>query len=104
MVLFFDKANRRILIEGIAARYQIRGEDVVSLGHFIFTNYIGVRILCRVGEAELCIAVAKVSLLYELQRQAPVLFFLKRWIKNPILASAEQALFDSRTKLARASG
>jgi len=34
VVLFFDKANRRILIEGIAARYQIRGEDVVSLGHF----------------------------------------------------------------------
>ena len=86
VLIFMDKANQRILMEGIAARYQIRSEDVISVEDFMFINYVGARIRCRIGEdAELCFAIAKVSILFELTRQLPFLIFLRKRIRNRLL-------------------
>ncbi|MEZ6089318.1 MAG: hypothetical protein R3C05_15055 [Pirellulaceae bacterium] len=92
VAVFFDESNRRILIEGISARYQIRCEDIELVEPFVFLNYLGARINCRVGEAQLSFAVASVSMLFELTRQVPVLFFLKRWVKNPIFTATQRTL------------
>lgn len=48
-LIFPDEANRRILMEGIGARYQIRAADVERLEPFLFMNYLGVEVVYRVG-------------------------------------------------------
>lgn len=95
-----DEANRRILMEGTAARYQIRAEDVERLVPFEFMNYVGVEVVCRIeGESRLRMAVARVSLLLELMRQLPFLFFLRGRISNKLFDQFSAVLLvadDSR--------
>lgn len=94
----FDTEGGRLLIEGTNARYQIRRDDVVSIRSFVFMNYLGAEIVAHVGSdddfAELGIAIARVSLLYEITRQIPLLFFLRRRIGNPVLERAWATLGD----------
>jgi hypothetical protein len=86
VLIFPDDVNRRLLIEGIGARYQIRSEDVEQLLPFQFMNYLGVEIVCRIGtEGTLRIALARVSILLEMTRQIPILFFLRGRISNTLL-------------------
>lgn len=92
VLMLCDPDNGRVLIEGIAARYLIRQADVISIGPFEFINYIGAEVTYRVGDVELSIAIARVSMLFELIRQLPFLSFLKRRIKNRILEQMEQTL------------
>lgn len=93
VMIFFDDENRRIMIEGIGARYQIRAQDVYSLTSFDFMNYIGAAITYHIDEnTTLEIAVARVSLMTEFIRQAPFLFFARKWIKNPLLEKCERTL------------
>lgn len=93
VLIFFDDGNHRIMIEGIGARYQIRARDVESLNAYQFMNYMGVEITCRIDEnTTLDIALARVSLLYELLTQVPIFLFLKKRLKNPLLEKCEQTL------------
>jgi hypothetical protein len=98
VLMWCDPDNGRVLIEGIAARYLIRQADVISLGPFEFINYIGAEVTYRVGDVELSIAIARVSMLFELIRQLPFLSFLKRRIKNRILEQMAQTLVNTETK------
>ena len=93
VLLLCDPDNRRVFVEGLAARYLIREADVLSCGHFEFMNYIGAEVTYRVGDGViLSIAIARVSILFELIRQVPFLSFLKRRIKNRILEQMVQTL------------
>jgi hypothetical protein len=93
VLIFFDDENHKIMIEGIGARYQIRARDVESLNAYQFMNYMGVEITCRIDEnTTLDIALARVSLLYELLTQVPIFLFLKKRLKNPLLQKCEQTL------------
>lgn len=91
VLIYVNESGHRILMEGTAARYQIRAEDVVKVVPFEFMNYVGVEVVCRVGgTTPLHIAVARGSLLLELIRQIPLLFFLRNRIPNPLY----QRFFD----------
>ena len=93
VLILADQENRRLLMEGVAARYQIRAEDVVNLRPFQFMNYVGAEITYRIGDhLTLSLAIARVSLLLELTRQVPLLFFLQKRIKNRIYQACEQTL------------
>ncbi|TWT79114.1 hypothetical protein CA13_05110 [Planctomycetes bacterium CA13] len=93
VLIYMDQENRRLLIEGISARYQIRSEDVVSVEPFVFTNYIGAQICCRIDEqTDLLFAVARVSLLFEITRQLPFLKFLRKRIQNKLLEEIAETL------------
>jgi hypothetical protein len=93
VLLLADRANRRLLMEGVAARYMIRAADVVDLRPFAFVNYVGAEIAFRINDnTTLAIAIARVSPLLELTRQAPVLSFLRKLIRNRIHAACAEAL------------
>jgi hypothetical protein len=96
VLLLADAENRRLLIDGVAARYMIRAEDVTELKPFQFLNYVGAQMTFRInGTVQLGLAIARVSLLLELIRQLPFLFFLQKRIKNRILKACQEALDDS---------
>lgn len=93
VLIFLDEAHRRILIEGTAARYQIRAADVEQLLPFEFMNYVGVEVVCKVSEtARLHMAVARVSLMLEFIRQIPILFFLRSRIPNRLYQRFSEVL------------
>lgn len=93
VLVLCDPDNGQVLVEGIAARYLIRQADVLSLSPFEFMNYIGAEVTYRVGDGVmLSIAIARVSILFELIRQLPFLSFLKRRIRNRILEQMVQTL------------
>jgi hypothetical protein len=93
VLLLADHANQRLLIEGIAARYMIRAKDVTDLRPFQFMNYVGAEITFRINDkTSLSIAIARVSMLFEITRQLPFLFFLRKRIKNRILEVSTEAL------------
>jgi hypothetical protein len=93
VLLLADYANRRLLVEGIAARYMIRAQDVTDLRPFQFVNYVGAEITFRISDqVSLRIAIARVSVLLEFTRQAPLLAFLKKLIRNRILKTSAGAL------------
>lgn len=93
VLVFFDRERKRLLVEGIGARYQICSEDVTHLAEFEFMNYLGAEISCRIDdETELEIAIARVSILFELLRQIPIFYFLRKRIKNRILAMVSETL------------
>ena len=59
----FDVAGRRLMIEGLNCRYQIRADDVVSLQPFRFANYMGATFEFVVADGcTLFMAIAKPSL------------------------------------------
>ena len=96
VLLLADAENQRLLIEGVAARYMIRADDVTDLRAFQFLNYVGAEITFRInGKTSLGIAIARVSLLLELTRQLPFLYFLEKRIKNRILQVCREALGPS---------
>jgi hypothetical protein len=87
-----DSRKRRLVIEGIAARYQIRADDVETIAPFIWMNHVGVEIGCRIDpQTTLRIAIARVSVLYELTRQIPPLFFLRNKIPNRLYDKCRRA-------------
>lgn len=93
VLIFFDDENQKVMIDGTAARYQIRARDVESLNAYQFMNYMGVEITCRIDEhTTLEIALARVSLLYDMLTQVPIFLFLKKRLKNPLLQKCEQTL------------
>lgn len=101
ILLLADYVHGRLLIEGIAARYMLRAADVTDLQPFEFMNYVGTEITFRINdETSLSLAIARVSLLLEITRQLPVLFFLRKLIKNRILAVCTQALRRTDEQLA----
>lgn len=93
VLIYVDETGRRILMEGTAARYQIRQEDVEHVLPFEFINYIGVEVTCRIGEtARLHMAVARGSLMLEFIRQIPILFFLRSRIPNRLYQRFSEVL------------
>ena len=91
VLMKLDSKHRRLQIEGISARYQILRDDVVSIDPFLFMNYLGAVVDYRIDDTtRLKIAVARVSTLYEVTRQIPILFFVRKKIKNRILVSLNQ--------------
>jgi len=89
----FDDENHRLLVEGVAARYQIRAADVERLIRYQYKNYVGADITYRIDpETTLRIIVARVSLLLEVYRQVLILSFLKRTIRNRIFESCARTL------------
>lgn len=98
ILLLADAQERRLLIEGVAARYQICGEDVQYVDEFEWLNYLGAEIEYRVDEdTTLRIAIARVSMLLELTRQLPFLLFLRKRIRNRILDVCRETLSPERT-------
>lgn len=95
VLIFADRDQHRLLIEGTAARYQIRGEDVIKLAEFEFMSYVGIEVQCRVGETRLRLAIARVSLLRELINQLPVLFFLRKRLPNTLYRRNSETLIPS---------
>lgn len=84
-LIHVDETQRRLLIEGVGARYQILACDVERLAPFQFMNYLGIEIVYRIGpEDRLHLAIARTSLMLEFIRQAPILFFLRGRIKNTL--------------------
>jgi hypothetical protein len=93
VLILADVLNRRLLIEGVAARYMIRAQDVLQLEDFEFLNYVGAELSYRIDdEVILSIAIARVSILLELIRQLPILFFLRRMVRNRILRVCKETL------------
>ena len=92
VLVLFDEDSRRLVIEGIGARYQMRAADV-QVEPFEFMNYVGVEITCRIdSQTQLRVAIARVSMLLELIRQLPFLFFLRKRISNRLLTNCRQTL------------
>lgn len=99
VLMLADDENQRLLLEGVAARYMIRAEDVTDLREFEFMSYVGAELTFRISETVcLSLAIARVSLLSELISQLPFLYFLRKRIKNPILKACEEALELSASK------
>ena len=95
VLILFDTQEKRLLIDGIGARYQIRADDVELLEPFVFTNYVGAEIVCRINaHTKLHFALARPSGLYELTRQLPFLFFVRKWIKNRLLEECRETLVN----------
>ena len=93
VLILFDEQNRRLMMEGLGARYQIRAADIEKLLPFQFMNYLGVEIVCRIdSQTRLRLALARVSMLLEVTRQLPFLFFLRKRIKNKLLQHCERTL------------
>jgi hypothetical protein len=93
VLILADRENRRLLLEGVAARYLIRAEDVTDLKPFQFMSYVGAEITYRIGETTgLSLAIARTSVLLETIRQLPFLYFLQKRIKNPILKACQETL------------
>lgn len=93
VLILVDKTRRELLLEGTGARYRIRAEDVSYLAPFQFMNYVGAEIRCRVDdEVELHVAIARVSILVELTRQLPFLFFLRKRARNRVLQACRDAM------------
>lgn len=85
-LIWADRTSRRLIIEGVAARYHICEEDVVRIAPFVFVNYVGADISYRIDDdIVLRIAIARVSSLLELTRQLPFLAFLRKRIRNRVL-------------------
>lgn len=86
IVMLLDRANQRLLIEGVGASYQIRGDDIVSIQEFQFMGCMGADIVYRIDPGTcLRVGIAKANGLKELRNQMPFLVFVDRWIKNQIL-------------------
>ncbi len=82
------------IVRNAGARYLIRAEDVADFRPFQFMNYVGAEITFRISEeVSLSIAIARVSMLLELTRQLPFLFFLQKRIKNRIFDFPDSAVF-----------
>lgn len=95
VLILFDPVSRRVIIEGIAARYQIHAADIEALRPFEIMNYVGVEVLYRIGPAHrLRLAIAKVSILQSVIDQVPIFFFLKGMISNRLLTEF-RAVFRS---------
>ncbi len=95
VLIVFDAEEKRILMEGIGARYQILADDIKLLEPFVFTNYVGAEILCRIDpQTDLHLALARPSGLYELTRQLPFLFFARKWIRNRIFEQCQETLLQ----------
>ncbi|MCA9026325.1 MAG: hypothetical protein KDA86_14050 [Planctomycetaceae bacterium] len=96
VLILFDEQNHRLMIEGLGARYQVRAADVVDIAPFQFMNYLGVKISYRINsKGPLSIALARTSLVTELARQLPFLFFLKKLVKNQLLEQSLRTLRHS---------
>lgn len=99
VLIGFDELNRRVLMEGIAARYQIRAEDVEWVVPFEWMNHVGVELSYRINEAtSLRLAIARPSMMTELLRQAPILFFLRPMISNRIYQRFSEVLGSDISK------
>ncbi len=93
VLILFDDEHNRLMIEGIGARYQIRAEDVKELKTFEYMNYLGVEIIYQIDQAtRLRVAIARVSLLLEVTRQVPFLFFMRKRISNKLFDRCAQTL------------
>lgn len=93
VLILVDTQNSELQMEGTGARYRIRASDVTHLAPYQFMNYLGVEIRCRIDdETELHFAIARVSIAFEITRQIPILFFLRKRIRNRLLEACENAM------------
>ena len=99
VLIRFDEENRRLMIEGIGARYQVRAADVEKLEPFEFMNFVGVELDYRIdSQTHLRVAIARVSMLLELIRQLPFLFLFAKRIPNRLLANCTRTLQPNTRK------
>lgn len=90
-IVFADVPNRRLVIEALNARYQIRADDLISLEEFQFVNYLGAVIECEIANGTtLHIAIARMSLKLEFSRQVPLPIF--RNVPNPVFEQCRRAI------------
>lgn len=92
VLVWVDQRNRRLLVEGLGARYQVLANDVTAFAPFQFMNYIGVDLTYKIGNTNQRVAIARVSLLYEFTRQMPLMGFLQRRIKNRLYDEIQKIL------------
>lgn len=98
-LILADHENRRLLIEGVAARYMIRAQDINSVEPFEFMNYVGAKIDYRISDnVSLSLAIARVSFLVELIHQLPILFFLRKLVRNRVFQTCSEALHSPNAK------
>jgi hypothetical protein len=97
VLLLFDEDNRRVMMEGIGARYQICAANVETITPFEFMNHIGAQIAYRIDpQTCLRIVVARASVLAELRRRLPLLGFLRAFRSNKLLENSLRTLQPGR--------
>ena len=97
VIVHLDRANNRLLIEGISATYQILAKDVVLMLPFEFGSYLGADIVYSVDEeTTLRIGIAKASQIKEFRAQATIFYFLDRWVRNKVYDDIFQTLMWNR--------
>lgn len=91
VLIFLDEAHRRLLIEGVSARYQIRAEDVTRLQKHEWTGWSsvfyqsGAVLTCRIDEkTELTLAAVREPGNYEIDQQMLLWLFLSRARRNAL--------------------
>jgi hypothetical protein len=93
ILMLFDKLNKRVLIEGVGARYLIRSDDVLSIRPFEFMGYIGAALSYQIDEETvLRVAIARNSFWKEVVNQIPILLFVEKWLKNRVLEMLQETL------------
>jgi hypothetical protein len=92
VLVVFDEENRRLMIEGLGARYQIRAADVEEIAPFAFMNHVGVRIAYRIdADTRLRVVIARASMAAELRRRYGF-GSLHKSARNRLLANAVRTL------------
>lgn len=96
VLILFDETNRRLLMEGMGARYQIRESDVRMIAPFRWMNYTGVELLFRIdAQTELRVAMARISLLESLGSDSLLTIFLRKFFPDKLLRNCERILGSS---------
>jgi len=103
-LIFLDEKRRRILIEGVTARYQIRADDVTGLEKFTWVSTLnehyrsGALVTCRIDETtELTLAAVRQPGYFEFLQQSLLTLFLSRarrdaLQKNQLIGPFKQTL------------
>jgi hypothetical protein len=110
VLVFLDVERRRLLIEGVTARYQIRAEDVVCLRNCEWTGLLaayrsGALLTCRIDETtELSLAAVREPGYYEERQQSLLWLFLSRSRRDALKKNALIGPFKRMLQYSDAAG
>ena len=93
VLVLFDEEKRRLMVEGLGARYQIRADDVEEIVPFLWMNHVGVTLLYRIDDdTRLRVVIARASLLAELLRQLHAGEAIPRFVSNRLFENSLRTL------------
>lgn len=111
VLIFLDEERRRLLIEGVSARYQIRADDVTGLEKYEWTGWSsvfyrsGALLTCRIDETtELTLAAVREPSDYEERQQMLLWLCLSRARRNALKKNALIGPFKQTLQFSDATG